>query len=54
MESQLFCYNFHIQSYLSYIPDQLKKDLCDENNIYDDEDPEKTIRDELFALGLLD
>ncbi|RHZ54588.1 hypothetical protein Glove_426g48 [Diversispora epigaea] len=41
-------------------PDQLKKELCDENDIYlfyiyyDDKDPEKIIRDELFALGLID
>ncbi|RHZ90000.1 hypothetical protein Glove_9g222 [Diversispora epigaea] len=40
--------------------DQLKKDLCDENDIYlfyiwyNDENPEKTIRDELFTLELLD
>ncbi|CAG8841832.1 43832_t:CDS:2, partial [Gigaspora margarita] len=40
--------------------DQVKKGLCDENDIYlfyiwyDDEDPEKTIRDELLALGLLE
>ena len=40
--------------------DQLKKELCDENDIYlfyvhhDDEDPEKTIRDELFTVGLID
>ncbi|CAG8536436.1 13914_t:CDS:2 [Gigaspora margarita] len=39
---------------------QLKKDLCYENDIYlfyvwyDDKDPEKTIRDELWALGLID
>jgi len=40
--------------------DQLKKDLCDENDIYlfyvwyDDEDSEKTIRDELWTLALID
>ncbi|CAG8691516.1 23453_t:CDS:2, partial [Racocetra persica] len=39
--------------------DYLKRDLCDENDIYlfyvwyDDEDPEKTIQDELWVLGLI-
>ncbi|CAB4378873.1 unnamed protein product [Rhizophagus irregularis] len=40
--------------------DQLKKNLCEESNIYlfyiwyNDKDPEKTIRQELHALGLID
>ncbi|CAH1769218.1 2243_t:CDS:1 [Entrophospora sp. SA101] len=40
--------------------DQLKKELCEENNIYlfyiwyDDKDPQETIRKELYNLGLID
>jgi hypothetical protein len=40
--------------------DQLKKNLCEENSIYlfyiwyNDKDPEKTIQEELYALGLID